>query len=130
MLPDQQKMEIPNTEFKFLKKSLLENFTDVLSSVLNKSEEKYRKDFKRNIFLQGGNTLHANLEKNLTISLIEQNENFNDIRIIQRTNDEKRYNSWIGGSLFASLDCFEEMWIRKQEYDEYGIEAVITRNLI
>ncbi|CAF0739736.1 unnamed protein product [Didymodactylos carnosus] len=33
---------------------------------------------------------------------------------------ERRFSSWIGGSILASLGSFHQMWISKQEYDESG----------
>ena len=33
---------------------------------------------------------------------------------------ERKYSTWIGGSILASLPTFQQMWISKQEYDEYG----------
>lgn len=33
---------------------------------------------------------------------------------------ERKYSSWIGGSILASLGTFQQMWISKAEYDEAG----------
>lgn len=33
---------------------------------------------------------------------------------------ERRYCSWIGGSIFASMDDFQGLWITRAEYDEAG----------
>ena len=33
---------------------------------------------------------------------------------------ERRFGSWIGGSILASLGSFQQMWISKQEYEEGG----------
>ena len=33
---------------------------------------------------------------------------------------ERRYGSWIGGSILASLGSFQQMWVSKQEYEEGG----------
>ncbi|XP_064634792.1 actin-like protein 6B [Lineus longissimus] len=37
---------------------------------------------------------------------------------------ERRFSSWIGGSILASLGSFQQMWISKQEYDEMGKNCV------
>merc|ERR1712165_54503 len=34
--------------------------------------------------------------------------------------DIRKYSVWIGGSILSSLSTFEEMWIKKEEYDESG----------
>ena len=33
---------------------------------------------------------------------------------------ERKYNSWIGGSILASMSSFESSWITKKEYEETG----------
>ena len=33
---------------------------------------------------------------------------------------ERKYSVWIGGSILAELSTFQDMWICRQEYDEYG----------
>ncbi len=33
---------------------------------------------------------------------------------------ERKYSSWIGGSILSCLTPFETMWVSKQEYEEYG----------
>jgi actin-related protein len=34
------------------------------------------------------------------------------------------YSAWIGGSVLASLTFFQQSWINRQEYDEYGPSIV------
>ncbi len=33
---------------------------------------------------------------------------------------ERRFSVWIGGSIMASLGTFQQMWMSKAEYQEYG----------
>ena len=40
---------------------------------------------------------------------------------------ERKYGSWIGGSILASLSTFEEMWITRQDYEEHGPSIVHTK---
>ena len=40
---------------------------------------------------------------------------------------ERRFGSWIGGSILASLGTFHQMWISKQEYEEHGPSIVERR---
>jgi actin len=37
---------------------------------------------------------------------------------------ERKYSTWIGGSVLASLSTFQQMWISKWEYDESGPSIV------
>ena len=38
---------------------------------------------------------------------------------------ERKYSTWIGGSIFGSMSTFQQMWISKQEYDEVSFLIVI-----
>ncbi|KIM97826.1 hypothetical protein OIDMADRAFT_57340 [Oidiodendron maius Zn] len=40
---------------------------------------------------------------------------------------ERRFGSWIGGSILGSLGTFHQMWISKKEYDEFGASIVEKR---
>lgn len=40
---------------------------------------------------------------------------------------ERRFGSWIGGSILASLGTFHQMWISRKEYDENGAGIVEKR---
>ncbi|KAI4128999.1 MAG: hypothetical protein LQ338_002466 [Usnochroma carphineum] len=40
---------------------------------------------------------------------------------------ERKFSSWIGGSILASLGTFHQMWISKKEYDEHGPGIVEKR---
>lgn len=40
---------------------------------------------------------------------------------------ERRFGSWIGGSILGSLGTFHQMWISKKEYEEFGAGVVEKR---
>jgi actin-related protein 4 len=40
---------------------------------------------------------------------------------------ERRFGSWIGGSIIGSLGTFHQMWISKKEYDEFGTNVIEKR---
>jgi len=37
---------------------------------------------------------------------------------------ERKYSVWIGGSILASLSTFQQMWVTKEEYSEFGPSVV------
>ncbi|KAH8680082.1 actin family [Tricladium varicosporioides] len=41
--------------------------------------------------------------------------------------NERRFGSWIGGSILGSLGTFHQMWISKKEYEEFGANVVEKR---
>jgi actin-related protein 4 len=40
---------------------------------------------------------------------------------------ERKFGTWIGGSILGSLGTFHQMWISKKEYDEFGPNVVEKR---
>ena len=40
---------------------------------------------------------------------------------------ERKFGSWIGGSILASLGTFHQMWISRKEYEEFGAGIVEKR---
>jgi len=40
---------------------------------------------------------------------------------------ERKFGSWIGGSIVASLGTFHQMWISKKEYEEHGASIIEKR---
>jgi actin-related protein 4 len=37
---------------------------------------------------------------------------------------ERRFGSWIGGSILGSLGTFHQMWVSRKEYEEFGSNVV------
>jgi len=42
------------------------------------------------------------------------------VKMFSNNNTERPITSWLGGSIVASLGSFHEIWVSKQEYEEYG----------
>jgi actin-related protein 4 len=40
---------------------------------------------------------------------------------------ERRFGSWIGGSILGSLGTFHQMWISRKEYEEFGVSIIEKR---
>ena len=51
----------------------------------------------------------------------------NDMKVNVIAPPERKYSTWIGGSILASLPTFQSMWFSKEEYDEYGPSIVHTK---
>lgn len=126
-LPDNKKIILESETFENIKKNAYKSLSSLLNEVIDNSDPKYIKELKNHVYLQGGSSLFNDIEKDLFKMI---NNNNKSMKIYSRTKDEKLYNSWIGASLFATLDTFEQLWVTKEEYEEFGIDAVITRNLI
>ena len=79
----------------------------------------------RNIVLSGGNTLFSGLQERLTHEV--HHLTTREVRVIAPT--DRKYATWIGGAIMASLTGFQPMWITKEEYDEIG-SWVISRKCL
>lgn len=71
-----------------------------------------------NIELIGGNTLFPYLPDRLKSMVAKLALPITKVRVC--ANPERKYLTWIGGSMIASLSSFQCIWIHKQEYEEYG----------
>ncbi|XP_046553772.1 actin-like protein 6A isoform X2 [Haliotis rubra] len=73
------------------------------------------------VIVVGGNTLVGGFTDRLNRDLSSKTPPSMRLKIIAASSSsERRFSSWIGGSILASLGSFQQMWISKQEYDEGG----------
>ncbi len=40
---------------------------------------------------------------------------------------QRKYATWIGGKMFATLSSFQDKYMKKEEYDEYGASYIHTK---
>lgn len=85
-----------------------------------------RADFFCNIIITGGNTMFPNIEERLRREIKSlasvSRPNLRFIRIVAVP--ERKYSAWIGGSIVASLSTYQNYWITKPEYEEFGPSIV------
>lgn len=80
-----------------------------------------------NIIVTGGTSLIPQLTDRLNTELLNANPGLK-IRIHAIGNSNERTNqTWIGGSVLASLGTFHQMWVSKAEYEEVGVERIFTQ---
>ena len=77
-----------------------------------------RMTFFGNVVLSGGTTMFPGIVERLEKELFELSPPNTRIKIIAPP--ERKYSTWIGGSIISSLSTFQQMWVLKCEYDEYG----------
>ena len=81
-----------------------------------------RKDLYGNIVMSGGTTMYFGIPERVQKEVKALAPDSMTIKIIAPP--ERKYSVWIGGSILSSLSTFEEMWIKKEEYDESGPSIV------
>jgi actin beta/gamma 1 len=80
------------------------------------------KDLYANIVLSGGTTMFPGIADRLQKEITALAPPAMKIKIIAPP--ERKLTVWIGGSMLASLSQFQQMWISKQEYDDFGPSIV------
>lgn len=81
-----------------------------------------RKDLYANIALSGGTTMFEGLPERIEKEIILLAPPTMKIKVVAPP--ERKYASWIGGSILASLATFPQMSITRKEYDEAGSQIV------
>jgi len=100
-----------------------QGFHSLLSKSIKRCSTETRKDMHTNIILSGGSSVFPGLPERLAreIDVKAPGERFKVV-----APPERKYSTWIGGSILASLNCFPQKCISKQEYEETG-PAIIHR---
>merc|ERR1719379_3272743 len=81
-----------------------------------------RRDLYTNTVLSGGTTMFKDIDKRMEKEVSALAAKTMKVKIIAPP--ERKYSVWIGGSILSSLSTFEDMWIKKEEYDESGPSIV------
>ena len=70
-----------------------------------------RKKLFDNIVLAGGNSMFTGIADRLSKEVTELAPSNIKVKVISPP--ERKFSSWIGGSILASLSTFQSMWITK-----------------
>lgn len=125
-LPDGQMITIGNERFRcpevlfqphLIGKEAL-GIHDIIYQSITNSDIDIRKDLYANIVVSGGSTLFEGISERLYRELGYNVSSSVKLKIIAPP--ERKYLVWIGGSVLASLSTFQQMWLSKAEYEEYG----------
>jgi len=80
-----------------------------------------RPSLYNSVIVVGGNTLLNGFTERLTRDLNAKTPPSMKLKLINSPiAAERKYSSWIGGSILASLGTFHQLWISNQEYEEGG----------
>jgi len=129
-LPDGQVITIGSERFRAPETLFKPNFIGLeqegihkltFSSIM-KCDVDIRKDLYGNVVMSGGTTMYQGIAERVQKEIKALAPDSMTIKIIAPP--ERKYSVWIGGSILSSLSTFEEMWIKKEEYDEAGPSIV------
>ena len=95
---------------------------DIIHSSIMKCDYNLRPYIYNNIILSGGNTLFPGLGERIKKELTALASLGVIINVISPP--ERKYSTWIGGSVLASMTDSNKMCISLAEYNEYGCCSV------
>ncbi len=104
---------------------------DALPSLVNRAinacDVDTRPTLLNNIVLTGAGSLIEKLPERLQTDLQTLFPN-PKVRVLANSNPvERKFGAWIGGSVLGSLGTFHQMWVSRQEYEEFGAGVVEKR---
>ncbi|XP_047337776.1 actin-7-like isoform X3 [Impatiens glandulifera] len=132
-LPDGQVIKIGTERFEcpeiLFRPSLIgiesPGIHEAIYNSIMKCDSDIRKDLYENIVLCGGSTMFPGFVERLSKELTLLVPGCIKIKVV--ASPERKYSVWLGGSILASLSSFQQMWITKQQYDEFGSSIVHRR---
>ena len=101
--------------------SQLQGLPAVVAECIGRCDVDIRRELYNGVVLTGGTSLFASLRDRLEKDLSETAPAMMRVKVAAATNAiERRYSTWIGGSILASLGTFQQMWMSKAEFKEHG----------
>eukprot|EP01016_Furgasonia_blochmanni_P034761 TRINITY_DN3786_c0_g1_i1.p1 TRINITY_DN3786_c0_g1~~TRINITY_DN3786_c0_g1_i1.p1 ORF type:complete len:368 (-),score=109.24 TRINITY_DN3786_c0_g1_i1:261-1307(-) len=88
-------------------------------------EAPLRKELYANLVLAGGTSQMAGFAERVQSEVQKLAGNANKVNVI--TPIDRAYSAWLGGAIVATLPAFEDMWITRTDYDEYGAQIVHSK---
>ena len=128
-LPDGRQIDLGEEKFSLMERLFhpvkeqpgFSGFHQMILDAVSKGDVDIRKEMSSNIFVCGGNTLFPNFGERLQKQLLNSSSQSLKIKIILHPSAaERKFSSWIGGSILSSLGTFHQLWLSKIEYDEHG----------
>ncbi|KAL4856209.1 Actin-related protein 4 [Chlorella vulgaris] len=99
----------------------LQGIHHLANDCISQCDVDVRKDLYGGLVLTGGTAGFAALRDRLEKEVSELAPQMAKVKVVCSANAvERRYGVWIGGSILASLGTFQQMWMSKAEYREYG----------
>ncbi|KAL6451281.1 Actin-2 [Candida maltosa Xu316] len=89
---------------------------ELTSLSIAKTDLDLRSTLYQNIILSGGNTLLKNFGDRMLKELKDLQQPQQKVKIYAPP--ERKYSTWIGGSILAGLSTFKKMWVTSEEYHE------------
>jgi len=94
----------------------------LVSSCVTGCDVDIRRELYGGIIVTGGNTLFSGFSERLAKSI--HAPTMYKVKLISHDPVERKFSSWIGGSILGSLPAMSSLWISPEEFDEKGAHIV------
>lgn len=101
------------------------NMSHVVTTSIGMCDIDIRPSLYSSVIVTGGNSLINGFTERLNNDLSAKTPPSMKLKLISpNISYERRFSSWTGGSILASLGSFQQKWISKLEYEEGGRNCV------
>jgi len=105
-----------------------ESIQKMIHSSLTAVDPDLRKELCGNILLCGSHSLFPGMEQRLSKEMSELIPSSYKVRVVApKSSVERKFAGWIGGSVLTSLGSFQQLWLSRVEYEEYGVSLGCER---
>lgn len=105
----------------------IRGLSQLITQTLTSVDIDLRSSVAHNVIVTGSTSLIPQLTERLYGELLNMNPGLK-IRLHATGNSTERFNqTWIGGSVLASLGSFHQMWVSKEEYEEAGTDRILSQ---
>ncbi|EHA54339.1 NuA4 histone acetyltransferase subunit [Pyricularia oryzae] len=105
----------------------VQTIPDLISACLNGVDQDLRPNLLANVVVTGSTSLLNGFNDRLNGELSAKYPTLRVKLHAAGLTTERRFGSWIGGSILSSLGTFHQMWISRKEYEENGPGIVEKR---
>jgi len=99
---------------------------EVLVNTIQRCDMDLRSILYDNIILAGGTTCLQNFGERFLkeVKSLKHSLSPKQVHIRIYASPDRRFSTWIGGSILAALNTFSQMWVSHKEYDEVGSTVI------
>jgi actin-like protein 6A len=103
----------------------LKGIPAAVADVVNRCDIDIRRELYGGIVLTGGGSLFIGLKERLERDITASAPAAVKVKLMASTStQERRFGTWLGGSILSSLGTFQQLWMSKREYEEHGAALV------
>jgi actin, other eukaryote len=120
IIKDLDRNSIPELLFDKYQTGEEMSIQELVSKCIHSKDKDLKDELYSNIVLTGGGSMFEGIAERLEFEL----NRFHSKKIKVIAPPERKYSHWIGASILTSLSTFDQVWIEKDQYEEYGPDII------